>query len=643
MFILLFGGQAFAQYEFEKGDGIYRKASWPITDLGHAALYWGWHVGHDSSVINVQMNQHGIIEMQGDGIHYDHTVQDSINAEGIANFWGPRYYGFPPLSAAQRRLIITTARSFPTAEYGFFAGYKSPTDTPPTFRCDGLVEYCYEIALGDSWTPGSNGGIVINDTWDTMWPELQYLLLTPRTSGNKPQILVKDSLGTVIPEDDLTTDHHLIVDVSDGPEPDGGGGSGLTRLEIWKGGPPGTGTEVTTFRDNTEYDIYHSYNLWNVPGGDIYIRSFDQAGNEYIYHIIIPIPLDLIFIIDTTGSMYDDIAAAKSSAVDIVNTINSSGLIDYRVAVVDYRDFPTSPYGGAGDYPYHAVLPFSGDSATIVSAINSLSLGWGNDWPESLYSALIRSMLCESLGSWRTVQGIKKVVIVMTDAPPHDPEPFTGYTSTDVINTAWAVDPAVIYPISIGWDSTTQSYLEILAEGTEGEVFTALNASEVVDAIIEAIETTLDSPIANPGGLYIGTVGESITLDASASYDPDGTIVSYEWDWNNDGIYDETVTTPTITHGWSEEYSGTVRLRVTDNDGLTSVGTATVNISAHVVTGDLNGDGDVDLDDVNIIKAHLNQPASACPECDLDGDGKITALDSRKLVLLCTCPRCVCP
>jgi len=59
-----------------------------------------------------------------------------------------------------------------------------------------------------------------------------------------------------------------------------------------------------------------------------------------------------------------------------------------------------------------------------------------------------------------------------------------------------------------------------------------------------------------------------------------------------------------------------------------------------IVIGDLDNDSDIDRNDLNILLTYRNQPASACPECDLDGDGIITVLDARKLVLLCTRPRC---
>ena len=61
------------------------------------------------------------------------------------------------------------------------------------------------------------------------------------------------------------------------------------------------------------------------------------------------------------------------------------------------------------------------------------------------------------------------------------------------------------------------------------------------------------------------------------------------------------------------------------------------------VPGDLDGDSDVDRDDLNVILAARNTPASGPDDPrDLDGDGMITVLDARKLVLLCTRPRCAC-
>jgi hypothetical protein len=57
--------------------------------------------------------------------------------------------------------------------------------------------------------------------------------------------------------------------------------------------------------------------------------------------------------------------------------------------------------------------------------------------------------------------------------------------------------------------------------------------------------------------------------------------------------------------------------------------------------GDLDGDQDVDNADLSILLAARNKPASGADDPrDLDRDGRITVLDARKLVLLCTRPRC---
>jgi PKD repeat protein len=75
-----------------------------------------------------------------------------------------------------------------------------------------------------------------------------------------------------------------------------------------------------------------------------------------------------------------------------------------------------------------------------------------------------------------------------------------------------------------------------------------------------------------------GTAPLTVTFDASGSYDPDGSIVNYEWAANDQPFATGNPFSYTFTSAF--EYQGPIKLTVTDNQGLT--GTTQQNVSITV-------------------------------------------------------------
>lgn len=89
------------------------------------------------------------------------------------------------------------------------------------------------------------------------------------------------------------------------------------------------------------------------------------------------------------------------------------------------------------------------------------------------------------------------------------------------------------------------------------------------------------------------SASEKITLDASSSNDPDGTIVKYEWDFG-DGYTADGVQ---VIHAYAEAGEHTVTLTVTDNDGLTGSTKLSFIVKAEIVmTFDDGPVGDIKIE-----------------------------------------------
>ncbi len=199
-------------------------------------------------------------------------------------------------------------------------------------------------------------------------------------------------------------------------------------------------------------------------------------------------PLDLVFVIDLTSSMEDDIAGVKEAASGILRTVSRTNE-DWRVAVVGYRD--------VGDEPMFEDYEFTDDADTAQGYIDALSVSGGGDTPEAVYEALSRAIDSSTIGGWREL--VNKQTILMGDAPGHNPG-SGGETPESVALEAELADPVVIQSVVIGnsgyIDPEAQADFANLSALTYGQTFTATDAAAVPAALEQSIGATAETTVA---------------------------------------------------------------------------------------------------------------------------------------------------
>jgi PKD repeat protein len=115
---------------------------------------------------------------------------------------------------------------------------------------------------------------------------------------------------------------------------------------------------------------------------------------------------------------------------------------------------------------------------------------------------------------------------------------------------------------------------------TRIRIFSPAGQAEGVDNLAfgpGAVKPANHPPVANAGGPYTGSEGSVVLFNGSASSDPDGDPLTYDWDFG-DGTPHGTGATP--GHVYTDNRAGgyTVTLKVTDTGGLTATASTTASI-----------------------------------------------------------------
>lgn len=217
---------------------------------------------------------------------------------------------------------------------------------------------------------------------------------------------------------------------------------------------------------------------------------------------------DVMFIVDTTGSMSPGIAAVDAALSGTVAALAPLGSI--ATGAAEYKDKTN-----AGDpFDYRLDQAITTNSALTQSALGALSAGGGGDDPEQGLFALTTATTDSATG-WRA--GAKKIEVIVGDAPSHsDPDHPVAAGGVSVGSTATTLSSNGVTLIALnasgitgdsGLDSFGQfdSTTGLLSMGVSGSLSDFTNSTDITDAIVAAV----GSAFATYSTVSLGLVGSA--------------------------------------------------------------------------------------------------------------------------------------
>lgn len=526
----------------EYGDAVYRKltaTSWAGWDYNHAALFSGQSGGNKRCIQAL----------------FGTTAKDGSFTSSFTGY-GSDYYGAYTLSNKtltfdQRKAIMATAQLIDAANisYTYFSALDPITSSRPVaisnidnLRCDGVVEYCYEVNGHQSW-------------WHTSYPARWQIHQYPAEHNDAP-----DAVGGPAPYNWPEPHQEM------SPWAQRGAPSGITG-PVRSGSNPNN-AYLTKDSTITFPTCVLSYSRINNTTIDVTIKATDVSGIAYVGYKFPNSSSSWSF---TSWQTQHPI----SDSYSYVKRISSSGTL-YYFAEDNGGNYPSSAPGknfyvstasagsGGSISPSGDYLVPSGNSITYSAtpSANYIVSQWKVN--ESVAQNGGNTYLLSNIGGDKTVQ------VTFSYVPP--PEPNLSYHShriDDDMSTSSGNDDGQVNP---GETIELPVTLQNTGDGDAHNVEAILSTSDSYVTITDNDRTWGDIPSETtdessdfdfevssscPAGHVItfnlaisadeGNWGDSFTVTVVADVDPPDNVSAFtaipgdamlHLTWGNPGDYD---------------------------------------------------------------------------------------------------------
>ncbi|MFI5171948.1 MAG: T9SS type A sorting domain-containing protein [Chitinophagales bacterium] len=196
---------------------------------------------------------------------------------------------------------------------------------------------------------------------------------------------------------------------------------------------------------------------------------------------------DLVFLIDKTGSMSDDIGEIKKSINTIIDQVKPYK--NTRIGFAFYGD------ANADKTLWYNFVNLDSDFEKAKTTVNNIATVGGGDTKESVNDGIVTTINKMNWG-----EGRRRMILLIGDAPSHEP-PMSKYSLNDVL--ALAKDQDVImnfYPVVIGFSGKVDGVLkakEVMVDEKDfilsvapnpATNYTLVKANEISDYIAEVFD-----------------------------------------------------------------------------------------------------------------------------------------------------------